>query len=132
MSMFNYMVEKLRNGVLTFINAIINANRDLPFHDYYHGDENSADLSYIVGDNSLGANGDQKKRFTSKSTLVMCTENTTIRFNSQNNVAITILADTYYEFKSNIYALYHAAITQGEDFYAWFEGTMTNEARPPH
>lgn len=129
MSMFNYIVEKLKSGVLTFINATINANRDMPFHDYYHGDETTTTNQYIVGTNQIKSVGDQKKRFTSKSTLIFCTENTTVQFNSLNNVTITILADTYYEFMCNIYAIYYAPITQAEDLYIWFDGTMSKEAR---
>jgi hypothetical protein len=129
--MLNYLVEKLKSGVLTFVNATINANRDMPYHDYQHVDEQTSGLSYIVGDNQIKSVGDQRKRFVSKSTLILCTEDTTLRFNSPNNVGITILASTWYEFKSNIYVVFLTAITDGKDLYLYFEGTLPQEARSP-
>ena len=131
MSWLNEQMAKMKNGILRFVNATINANRDMPFHDYYHADETATKRVYLVGDNNINQDGDQRKRFVSKSTLIFCTEDTTIYLNSNNNILIVLLADTYYEFKSNIYAIHHAAITQGEDFYAWFEGTLPQEARSP-
>ena len=131
MSALNYVVTKLQTGILTFINAVVNANRDLPYHDYHHVDETTTDLSYIVGENQVTGRGGQKKLFVSKSTLIYCTEATTVRFNDVNNVAIAILANVWYEFKSNIYQVFHAAITQGYDLYLYFEGTLPQEARTP-
>jgi hypothetical protein len=103
----------------------------MPYHDYHHVDEQTTGLSYVVGDNQIKGTGDQRKRFVSKSTLIFCTENTHIHFNSPNNVAVTILASTWYEFKSNIYAVFLTAITDGKDLYLYFEGTLPQEARSP-
>lgn len=131
MSAINYVVNKLKDGVLTFINAIINANRDLPYHDFLHVDETTVPLTYVVGASQVKGRGSQRKHFTSKSTLIYCTEDTTIRFNDTNNTAITILASTWYEFKSNVWQVFCTAITQGQDLYIYFEGTLPQEARGP-
>lgn len=103
------------------------ANWDLPYHDYYHADENTTGLNYVVGTNNLGQGKDQKKIFVSKSTLIICTEDTTIHFNNSNNVAITILANILYTFVSNIYSISHTAISEGKDLYVYFEGVLPQD-----
>ncbi len=131
MSYVNNIIKCIENGIHKFVSVIINANRDFPYHDYYHADETATVRSYVVGHNQVIGHGDQRKLFVSKSTLIYCTENTTIQFNSTNNVVVTILASTWYEFKSNISSIYHAAITQDKDLYVYFEGVLPNEARSP-
>jgi len=103
------------------------ANWDLPYHDYHHADEDSTDRSYRVGENNIGQGRDQKKLFVSKCTLIYCTEDTTIHFNNANNVAVTILANTWYTFYFNVYSLTHAAITEGKDLYVYTEGVLPEE-----
>lgn len=129
MSLLNYIVEKLKSGVITFINAVILANRDLPYHDYWDNDGWADTGSYVVGMNNLNAHGSQRKLFTSKSTLIFCTEDAVVWFNHSNNVNILILANTWYEFKSNIYQVFWNAITQGKYLYLYFEGVLPNESR---
>jgi len=103
------------------------ANYDLPYHDYYHADVESTVNAYTVGTNNMGQGRDQKKRFVSKSTLIYCTEATTIHFNNSNNVAIAILANTWYTFYSNIYSINHALISQGNNLYVYFEGVLPED-----
>jgi hypothetical protein len=129
--MLNYLVTKLESGLITFINAVTLANRDYPYHDYKHVDEDCTDTKYMVGANQLHGHGDQRKPFVSKSTLIFATENVTVYLNSINNVAIDILADTWYEFKSNIYQVFWIYSGQAEtwDIYFYFEGVLSNEQR---
>ncbi len=103
------------------------SNWDFPYHDYYHADEQSSTTDYTVGENNRGQGKDQKKLFVSKSTLIICTEDTTIRFNNSNNVAMVILANIPYTFFSNVYSVYHAAINTGKDLYVYFEGVLPED-----
>lgn len=103
------------------------SNLDLPFHDFYHADEQSATADYTVGTNNMGQGKDQKKRFVSKNTLIFCTEDTHVHFNNANNVAVTILANTWYTFYGNIYSISHAAITDTKDLYCYFEGVLPED-----
>jgi hypothetical protein len=131
MPILDDIIHKIEKGINQFIAVCINANRDLPFNDY-----NTADLtvsgSYVVGQNNIKDVGDQKKFFVSKSTLLYSTVDTSVRFNSQNNVLNVILANTYYEFKHNIHAVFYYDDGDQEDVLKmWFEGVMYNEARRP-
>jgi len=129
MSLLNYVVTKIKDGVLSFINAVINANRDIPMHDYHMFADGDEPCSFAVGSGNMSSGGDQKKLFTSKSTVLYATENSTVRFNNNNNVAIAILANTWYEFYQNVHTLIVTAIgTQGY-LYAYFEGAMPEESR---
>jgi hypothetical protein len=87
----------------------------------------------MVGANQLHGHGDQRKPFVSKSTLIFATEDMIVRFNSTNNVAVLILADTWYEFKSNIYQVFFTPNAQPTtwDIYFYFEGVLSNEQRSP-
>ena len=131
MYMLNKLAALLETRLIKFLNFVVNSNNDLPYHDYHHVDETTIPLSYAVGTNQVNTRGDQKKLFVSKQTLVYCTENTTIRFNNTNNVAITILANTWYTFYCNIWQVFFTAITQDKDLYIYFEGTLPEEARTP-
>jgi hypothetical protein len=129
------ILDKLANVILStknkFIAVCTNANRDLPFHDYNVADM-SADGSYVVGSNQIEGTGDQKKFFVSKSTLFYCTVDSTIQLNSKNNIAIVLLANTWYTFKSNIHSVFWTGNGQREDVLKmYFEGVMYNEARRP-
>ena len=79
----------------------------------------------------MGGKGDQKKLFLSKSLLVFCTTNTYVRFNNANNVIFTILANTWYEFMSNIYAVHHAYVADAGTIHLYPEGVLPQEARRP-
>jgi hypothetical protein len=125
---------KIKIGVWQFWRLVTNANRDLPFYDYTYYLIAGLPYFYPVGMNQIEAHGDQKKYFVSKSTLVYATVNTVVKFNSNLNVAVDILAGVWYEFKFNIYAVYVTDSDQaGEDdkirFY--FDGVMVDEARRP-
>lgn len=87
--------------------------------------------SYVVGSNQLRQTGDQKKHFVSKSTLIYCTSNITLKFNSMNNADVIINANTYYEFKSNIHTVFYAVDENECLLQMWFEGVMYNETRRP-
>lgn len=130
-----WMGEKLaallESRVIKFINAVTNTNTDMPYHDYYTVEDGSEPAQYDVGHNQVTGHGDQRKLFASKNTLIMATAAATIRFNSGNNVLITLLANTWYTFYSNIHTLFIVAIAQGGTLYAYFEGTLPEEARSP-
>ena len=123
--------DAVRAGLITFVNIVTLANRDYPYHDFHHVDEESTSSGYVVGSNNIAAHGSQRKLFVSKSTLIMATENSTIVFNHDSNVVITLLADTWYEFKSNIYHVFCACASQEFDIYLYFEGVLPQEQRGP-
>jgi hypothetical protein len=131
MSLINNIIKKVEAGINTFVSVCINANRDLPFHDFcFTGTTDSG--MYAVGSNNISGVGDQKKHFVSKSTLIFSSFNLGIKINSQNNIQMLIFANTYYEFKSNIHSIFWGG-TGEQDTYIkiWFEGVMYNEARRP-
>lgn len=92
-------------------------------------------LSYQVGANQIEAHGDQKKYFVSKSTLIFATYDFEVKFNSMSNVSVRILANTWYEFKGNIYQVfkrpYDDDFPKDVTIYIYFEGVMYDEARRP-
>lgn len=129
MSLLNYIVTRLKSGIVTFVNATINANRDYPLHDYHKFTDGDEPTAYQVGKDNMKSGGDQKKLFTSKSTLLFATAACAIRLNNANNVAQNILANTWYEFYQNIHTLIVDTIATGGILYAYFEGTLPEEAR---
>lgn len=91
--------------------------------------------SYAVGENNISGKGDQKKHFTSKSTLIYSDIIVDVKFNSMHNVTIQLLADTWYEFKSNIHTIFvDCTVAAEEESYIriYTEGVMYDEARRPH
>lgn len=106
-------------------------NHDFPYHDYKLFEDADEPTVYQVGtDNQTGA-GTQHKKFVSKSTLLIATTQTTVRFNSGGNVLFTLLANVPYTFYSNIYSLLVVAIGAGGELHAYFEGVLPDEARRP-
>lgn len=131
MSVFNYFVEKLHSGLITFINMVTLANRDYPYHDS-HSDTMTADYqAYIVGSNNIGGQGDQKKLFVSKSTLIDATTDANIRLNNSNNVIIPLRANNFYEFKSNIKVVYYEYDSEEGNIHIKCEGVLPEEQRSP-
>jgi hypothetical protein len=115
-----------------FIPETRNMNRDYPFYDCKVEEITTAVSSYAVGHNQVNAHGDQRKKFVSKSTLVYCTEDAYLIFNNSKNVANYILANTWYEFKSNVYEVFYCTVqAQSAVIKLYFEGTMPAEARSP-
>ena len=91
-------------------------------------------LPYVVGSENISGKGDQHKHFVSKSTLFYADIDTDIRLNSMHNVTITLLAATWYEFKSNIHTIYvlHEVETAETSYlYIYPEGVMYDEGRRP-
>lgn len=131
MSVFNYLVEKLRSGLITFINMVTLANRDFPYHDYETYATAAVPAVHVVGRTNILTTGDQHKLFVSKSTLIMATGNATIRFNNTNNVLIGIVANTWYEFKSNIKVIYIVTLADTSNIYIYCEGVLPEEQRSP-
>lgn len=130
MSALNYIVTKLKSGVLTFINAIILANREYPYHDHVIYEAGVEPISYVVGSANVSANGSQRKLFVSKSTLIYCNKDITVRFNDANNVLVTIpAAVTPIEFHSNIYNIIIVSIGVQGTLHIWCEGVLPDEAR---
>lgn len=131
MTLLNYVVTKLQSGFIEFINMVTLANRDYPYHDYESIEDGSEPVIYQVGKNNMLGNNDQHKFFISKSTLIYSDVACTIRFNNTENIAIAILANTWYEFMSNISSVYVSAIASGGTIYMYFEGVLPQETRNP-
>ena len=105
------------------------ANRDYPYHDYHSDTTTSTYQSYRVGEKNIDREGDQKKLFVSKSLLIMATTDTYIKLNHGGNVIITLLANNWYEFKSNITTVYYAYVSAEGTIYIIPEGVLPNEQR---
>lgn len=129
MSMLNYLVTKLKTGIITFVNAVILANREYPMDDYETATTTAVYVGYTVGENNIHANGTQHKHFVSKSTLIFCTTNTYVKFNSSNNVIHTLLANTWFEFMHNIREIHYAYVASAGTIYIHCEGVLPQEAR---
>lgn len=131
MSLLDYLVGRLRRGVITFIHAVTLSHRDWPYHDF-HTEATLEDYqTYRVGENNVGLNGDQHKLFVSKSTLIMATQDADVVFNHSNNAPILLLANNWYTFKSNIYQIHYARHETTGDIYIYCEGVLPQEARRP-
>jgi hypothetical protein len=124
-------MAKVKIGVWQFWRLVGSMNREYPYHDYHVVSNQSTLMFYVVGSNQQAAHGAQHKLFASKSTLIMSTEDTHVHFNNTNNVAVGILANTWYEFKSNIMAVYFPIPASGKYLYLYFEGVLPEEARDP-
>lgn len=124
-------ISKVKVGVWQFIRLILSANREYPYNDYHHADAQSTNGFYVVGSNQIDAHGSQHKLFVSKSTLILSTEDTHLHFNDSRNVAVTILMNTWYEFKHNVAAVYFPIPGADKDLYLYFEGVLPEEARSP-
>lgn len=132
MSLLNYVVTKLKSGIITFINAVILANRDYPYHDFHTNTMKATDLPYRVGEHNRAGDTTQSKLFTSKSTLIYATTQAIIKLNSAENVEQTLLATHYYEFLSNVQSVFYRYASQEGTIYIWTEGVLGNESRSPH
>ena len=129
-----YLVSRIKAGLWTFSKLVFNANRDLPFHDYhlFETGASSGWMSYAVGHDNVTTQGDQRKLFVSKSTLIYSPLDVSIKLNNMNNVTIAILANTWYEFKSNIFHVFAHDAELGVSYIKfYFEGVMVDEARRP-
>jgi len=131
MNVLEYIVGRLKRGLITFIGMVSLAHRDWPSHDYAKAATTSAWKSYRVGENNKSAIGDQHKYFVAKSTLIFCTTNARVIFNHDSNVVQVILANTWYEFMTNIYFIQYQYISEAGDIYIYTEGVAPNEARRP-
>jgi hypothetical protein len=125
------VISKVKVGVWQFIRLVLSANHDYPYHDYHHADAQTTIGWYVVGSNQIDAHGSQHKLFVSKSTVIYSTELTHVHFNDSRNVAVAILANQWYEFKSNIAAVYFPIPGADKDLYLYFEGVLPEEARSP-
>ena len=106
-------------------------NHDYPYHDYKHFSDTDEPTVYQVGEDNRTGRGTQHKLFVSKSTLLIATQLTTVRFNSAENVTIVLLANIPYTFYSNIYALHVVTIGVDGELYAYFEGVHPKDAGRP-
>lgn len=131
MSVLDYIASKIRSGVIAFVNMVSLANRDYPYHDYHDDTMTDERQIYRVGENQIGRNGDQHKQFVSKSTLILATTNALVTFNNSRNVVQTLLANNYYEFKSNIHMILYEYESAEGTIYIHCEGIAPNEARRP-
>lgn len=131
MSYLDYVMGRLKRGIITFVNMVTLAHRDFPYHDYEEGSTAVAHKHYVVGNNNLA--GSQKKRFVSKSTLIHCDQDSHVHFNHSGNVEIPIVANTWYTFMSNIHAIWYGRDV-GEatgTMKITVEGVLPQEARTP-
>lgn len=131
MSILDYILGRLQRGVITFINAVTLAHRDWPYHDFETATTTSTYQTYRVGENNDDGKGDQHKLFLSKSLLIYATTNSYVKFNHADNVVITILANTWYTFMSNIYAVHYRYVSAEGTIYLYPEGVLPQEARRP-
>jgi len=127
--MLSKIASLVNTGVIQFLNLVGLANRDYPLHDYHMFVDGEEPTHHIVGTGNMANAGDQKKLFTSKSTLLYATADCTIRLNNSNNVAIAILAGVWYEFYQNVHTLFVDVIGINGYLYAYFEGTKPEECR---
>ena len=108
---------------------VILTNRDYPYHDYHSDTTTATYQTYTVGEKNIDREGDQKKLFISKSLLIMATTNTYIKLNHSGNVIITLLANNWYEFKSNIIRVMYAYVQEAGTIYIIPEGVLPDESR---
>jgi len=125
------LLGKVKVGIWQFWRLVGSMNREYPYHDYAFIESSAPQVFYVVGSNQQAAHGSQHKLFASKSTLIWSDEDTWVRFNNSNNVTIDIWANTWYEFKSNIEAVYYLLPSQGKKLCLYFEGVLPEEARDP-
>lgn len=121
--------NKSKLNILKFVPQTINANRDYPYHDFKAFDDGDEPCNYDVGNSNMNRQGTQYKNFISKSTLIYSDAVCTIRFNSANNVLITIPADFPIEFYCNIRKVFVVSIGSEGTLYCWFDGTLPDEGR---
>lgn len=126
------ILERLNKDLWLPIKAIFTANRDYPYHDFETATLTAGYIHYRVGDNNIGLEGTQAKNFVSKSTLIMSTVNSYVRFNSNNNVIHTLVANNWYTFKSNITDVFYAYVQSEGTIYIYVEGVLPHEARSAH
>ncbi|TKJ36871.1 hypothetical protein CEE36_11330 [candidate division TA06 bacterium B3_TA06] len=131
MSVLDYIVGRMKRGVITFIGMVSLAHRDWPYHDHHSDTTTVVYQPYVVGENNIPGDGDQFKRFVAKSTLIFCTTNTRVIFNNSNNVFQTLLANTWYEFMTNIHQMFYRYSTEAGSILIYVEGVLPQEARRP-
>lgn len=124
-------IAKVKVSIWQFIRLVFSANREYPYHDVWNNDDYSDTGIYVVGSNQINAHGDQHKLFVSKSTLIFSEVFLSLRFNSPKNEPVPILANTWYEFKSNIWTVYWDVGTLSGMLWLYFEGVLPEEARNP-
>lgn len=131
MPILDYIAGRINRGVITFINMVTLANRSLPYHDYHSDTTTSTYQVHIVGENNQLGRGDQHKLFVSKSTLIFCTTQSYIKLNSAENVVQTLLANTWYEFLSDVSRVHYAYVSAEGTIYIYTEGIDPKEGRRP-
>lgn len=129
MSLLNKLASMIETRIIKFVNFCTLVNRDIPLHDYKAFEDGDEPTKHVVGSSNMANASDQKKLFTSKSTLLFATGECTVRFNNANNVAVTILANTWYEFYQNVHTLIVDAIASQAVLHCYFEGTLPEECR---
>lgn len=132
MSYIQRLISCLESGLHKVVKVILGANRSYPYHDFVSFDDGEEPAFYKVGKNNVDVQGDQSKFFVSKSTLILSDVECTIRLNSTENTPITIRANTYYEFLSNIRCVYVTAIGANGYIDFGFEGVEPQEVRSAH
>jgi hypothetical protein len=132
MSLIQRLEAWLNANVWRFFRAVFSANRDYPYHDYLCVTDTTPTGFYEVGQNQINCHGNQSKRFVSKSTLIIATEDVQVRFNDAKNVVIDLLANVLYEFKSNIWQVFFWTPDEDKAIHFYFEGVLPDEARTAH
>ena len=131
MSILDYIYGRIRRGIITFVNIVTLANWELPYEDHMNDTTTAVKQTYRVGTNNQLGDGDQMKLFTSKLTPIFCTTDTYVVFNNVNNVPHYLRANTWYNFKINIYAIHYYYVSDAGTIYAHFGGVKPQEAGRP-
>jgi len=131
MTLAEYLLSKIKKGIISFVHLVSLANKDYPYFDYKTYADTEEPEMYNVGKDSITGESTQHKLFVSKSTLIIADVDCTIQFNNTNNVVVDIIADILFTFKHNIHAVNVLTIGAGGNIYMYFEGVLPNEARNP-
>lgn len=126
-SLLNKIATLIGTGLIKFVNLVFLANRDYPLHDFKKFEDTDEPCTYRVGEDNK--QGDQKKYFVSKSTMVYADVACTLRWNSANNVVQDIVANTWYTFKCNIRSVHVVTIGANGTLRLYFEGVLPQEVR---
>lgn len=129
MSVLSYIVDKLKTGLITFINAVTLANVDYPYADYQRISTTAIWKSYVVGTNAINSEGGARKLFVSKDTCFFATQDCYIRLNDSRAQNILIPANRPMIFLSNIFQVFVTRVTADGTIDMWFEGVLPEEAR---
>lgn len=143
MSSLLELISKVKVGVWQFWRAVFSANRDYPYYDVVtiNNSEGQEALigAYIIGHSAVNANGDMKKLFVSKRTLLYTNNGgCLVWFNHMNNPQLNLFDMLYdgttpmYKFEAhvNVHIVYYN-VPATSVLIIYSEGVLPYEARNP-